>query len=65
MTKAQIQVLWKHYSSYPLYAIIAVGGLYQYVAGIPQLPTWLVATLAIVSLICKLIPQTQIIANMP
>lgn len=54
----RIRALFRHYSSWALWAITAVGGLWQYVPEVREfLPLWVVQVLAVAGLIGKLIPQ--------
>lgn len=56
--------LWRHYSSYALYAVIAVGSLQQY---LPQLkdniPPWVLITIGLCGAVAKVIPQDKTISN--
>ena len=53
--------LWRHYSSYALYAVIAVGSLQQY---LPQLtgsiPPWVLITIGLCGAVAKVIPQDKL-----
>ena len=53
----KIEVLWKHYSSWFLGAIVALGGLQQAGIEIEGLPKWITTALAICALVAKLVPQ--------
>lgn len=52
--------LWRHYSSYALYAVIAVGGLEIY---LPQLadkiPVWAFIAIALAGALVKVLPQDK------
>jgi hypothetical protein len=52
-----LSVLWKHYSSWILYAIIALGGAQQAGIQIDGLPKWICTALAICALVAKTVPQ--------
>ena len=52
-----LKVLWQHYSSYFLTAIVVLGGLNEYVGEIAGIPHWITIVLAICALISKTIPQ--------
>lgn len=58
--------LWRHYSSYALYAVITIGSLEQYM---PQLkdniPPWALITVGLCGAIVKIIPQDPPKTNAP
>lgn len=57
MTK-RLYVLWRHFSSWFLYAIIALGSAQEFAFGLSDyLPRWSLVVLAVCAVICKLIPQ--------
>lgn len=51
------EVLWKHYSSWFLGAIVALGTLHEFGLEIEGLPRWVTPVLAVCALVAKLIPQ--------
>ncbi len=53
----RLPVLWKHYSSYFLGAIVALGGIQQAGFEIEGLPKWITTALALCALAAKLVPQ--------
>jgi hypothetical protein len=53
-------VLWKHYSSWFLGAIVAVGTLHQFGLEIEGLPRWVTPVLAVCALVAKLVPQSRL-----
>ena len=53
----QINVLWKHYSSWFLGAIIALGALHEFGLQIEGLPQWITTALAVCALLAKLVRQ--------
>ena len=56
----RLHVLWRHYSSWCLYALIALGGLQE--ASVPladYLPRWVMIALAFAALAAKVVPQTK------
>ena len=56
--KNRIRAVWRHYSTWALAALGAVGGLYEFVPAFrDDLPSWVVPVLAVAGLIGKLIPQ--------
>lgn len=56
--KSRIRAVWRHYSTWALAAVLAVGSLWQYVPEVQEfLPRWVVAVIAMAGLIGKLIPQ--------
>lgn len=56
--KSRIRAVWRHYSTWALAAVLAVGSLWQYVPEVQAfLPRWVVAVIAMAGLIFKLIPQ--------
>lgn len=64
----RINVLWKHYSSWLLYAIIAVGAIPKEEAMTLGLSPRLVSILAVCALVAKLIPQktkTEVLSANP
>lgn len=57
MTK-RLYVLWRHFSSWFLYAIIALGSLQEFSVGLADLlPRWVLVALAFAALAAKLFPQ--------
>lgn len=58
--KPRLEVLWKHYSSYLIYAIIALGSLQDYIPQVVEyVPRQVVVAIAVAALIAKLIPQNK------
>ena len=58
--KSRIRAVWRHYSTWALAAVLAVGSLWQYVPEVQEfLPRWVVAVIAVAGLIGKLIPQVS------
>lgn len=58
--KARLEVLWRHYSSWMIYAIIGIGGLQEFVPDLSEyLPKQIITGIAVAALIAKLIPQTK------
>lgn len=55
--RRRFEVLWRHYSSWILYAIIAVGALPKEEIQALGLPAQITTALAVCALIAKLIPQ--------
>ena len=55
----RLDVLWKHYSSWILYAIIAIGAIPKEEIQALGLPPRLVTFLAFCALAAKLIPQSK------
>lgn len=55
--RERLSVLWRHYSSWFLIAITALGGLQQAGVQIEGLPKWAITALAFCALGAKLIPQ--------
>lgn len=53
----KIEVLWKHYSSWFLGAIVALGALHEFGLEIEGLPRWVTPVLAVCALVAKLVPQ--------
>lgn len=53
----RLSILWRHYSSWLLYAIIAVGALPKEEIQALGLPSQLTTALAVCTLVAKLIPQ--------
>ena len=53
----QINVLWKHYSSWFLAAIVALGAMQEAGVQIDGLPQWATALLAVCALAAKLVRQ--------
>jgi hypothetical protein len=57
----RLYVLWRHYSSWFLYAIIAIGGAQEFAIGLADyLPRWSLILLAACAVIVKLIPQSKV-----
>lgn len=54
----RLEVLWKHYSSYFMGAIVFLGGLQQFTTAVDGLPKWVGPLLAVAALVAKTIPQT-------
>lgn len=54
----KIEVLWKHYSSWFLGAIIALGAVQEAGLEIEGLPKWITTALAVCALVAKLVRQT-------
>ncbi len=56
----RLHVLWRHYSSWLLYAIIALGSLQEFAVGLADfLPRWVLVVLAFAALAAKLVPQPE------
>lgn len=54
----RLHVLWRHYSSWCLYALIALGGLQEFAPALADyLPRWVLVATAFAALAAKLIPQ--------
>jgi hypothetical protein len=53
----KIEVLWKHYSSWFLGAIVALGALHEFGLEIEGLPRWVTPVLAVCALVAKLVRQ--------
>lgn len=58
MQKFDFSVLWKHYSSYFLTAILALGTCWDYVPAVKEyIPRWLIIVLAVGGLVSKTYKQ--------
>lgn len=58
MSKFDFSTLWKHYSSYFLAVILAIGAAQEYVPEFKELlPHWMIVILAIGGLVAKTIKQ--------
>ncbi len=54
----RLRVIIRHYSTWALTALGAVGGLYEFVPAFrDDLPPWLIVALAVLGLVGKAIPQ--------
>lgn len=54
----RLRNLVRHYSAWALWALAAVGGLWEFVPAFrADLPPWTVSALAFAGLVAKLIPQ--------
>ena len=56
----KINVLWRHYSSWFLGAIVALGALHEFGLGIEGLPRWVTPVLAVCALAAKLVKQAPV-----
>jgi hypothetical protein len=53
-----VRNLFRHYSAWCLWALAAVGGLWEFVPAFrDDLPPWIIPILAFAGLVAKLIPQ--------
>lgn len=60
MTNLVWSNLWRHYSSYIIYAVIAIGALEQYVPAIQgSIPPWALIVIGMCGALVKVIPQPR------
>lgn len=54
----RLYVLWRHFSSWFLYAIIVLGSAQEFAFGLADyIPRWILVVLAVCAVISKLFPQ--------
>lgn len=55
---SRVRTVVRHYSTWALSAVVAVGGLYEFAPAFrDDLPAWIMPALAVAGLVGKLIPQ--------